>query len=215
MIDLHTHTVFSDGVLIPTELARRAEICGYTIIGIADHVDASNIDFVIPRLVRVSEILNRVNRIKMIPCAELTHIPPSQISALAKEARELGAQIVIVHGETIAEPVAPGTNRAALSAEIDILAHPGLITKEEALIAADVGICLEITARKGHSLTNGHVARLAKEAGAKLILSSDAHAPEDLMTDEWGKQVVLGAGLTGDDFKEMQVTAEALVLRIP
>jgi len=82
------------------------------------------------------------------------------------------------------------------------------------LIAADAGICLEITARKGHSLTNGHVARLAKEAGAKLVLSSDAHAPEDLMTDEWGKQVVLGAGLTGDDFKEMQKNAEALVLRI-
>jgi len=113
MIDLHTHTVFSDGVLIPTELARRAEICGYTIIGIADHVDASNIDFVIPRLVKVSETLNQVNKIKTIPCAELTHIPPSQISALAKEARELGAQVVIVHGETIAEPVAPGTNKAA------------------------------------------------------------------------------------------------------
>jgi histidinol phosphatase-like PHP family hydrolase len=211
MIDLHTHTVFSDGVLIPSELVRRAEVCGYTMIGIADHVDASNIDFVIPRLVAVAETLNQVNRIKTIPCAELTHVPPSQIAALAKEARALGARVVIVHGETIAEPVAPGTNRAALSSKIDILAHPGLISKEEVQMAADMGIYLEITARKGHSLTNGRVARFAKEVGAKLILSSDAHAPEDLMTDAWGEQVVLGAGLTGDDFKEMQKNAHALV----
>ena len=211
MIDLHTHTVFSDGVLIPSELVRRAEVCGYTIIGIADHVDASNIDFVIPRLVTVAKTLNQVNRIQTIPCAELTHVPPSQIAALAKEARALGARVVIVHGETIAEPVAPGTNRAALSSTIDILAHPGLIGKEEAQMAADMGIYLEITARKGHSLTNGHVARLAEEVGAKLILSSDAHAPEDLITDAWGEQVVLGAGLTGDDFKEMQENARTLV----
>lgn len=211
MIDLHTHTVFSDGELIPAELVRRAEVCGYTIVGIADHVDASNIDFVIPRIVDVSESLNQVNRITTIPCAELTHIPPSQISALAKKARVLGARIVIVHGETIAEPVAPGTNRAALSSEIDILAHPGLITREEVRMAADAGIYLEITARKGHSLTNGHVARLAGEGGAKLILSSDAHAPEDLMTDRWGEQVVRGAGLTHDDFKVMQKNALSML----
>jgi histidinol phosphatase-like PHP family hydrolase len=207
MIDLHTHTVFSDGVLIPAELVRRAEVCDYTIIGIADHVDASNIDFVIPRLVKVSKALNRVNRIRTIPCAELTHIPPSQISGLADEARALGARVVIVHGETIAEPVAPGTNKAALSAGIDILAHPGLITEQEVQMASEVGICIEITARKGHSLTNGHVARLSKKAGAKLILSSDAHAPEDLISDEWGKRVVLGAGLSVDDFKKMQKNA--------
>ena len=207
MIDLHTHTVFSDGALIPTELVRRAEVCGYTIIGIADHVDASNIDFVIPRLVKVAKTLNQVNRIRTIPCAELTHVPPPQICDLAKEARVLGAEIVIVHGETIAEPVPPGTNRAALCAEIDILAHPGLITEEEVQTASRVGICLEITARKGHSLANGHVAHLGKEAGAKLILSSDAHAPEDLMSDEWGKQVVLAAGLSFDDFEEMQKNA--------
>jgi histidinol phosphatase-like PHP family hydrolase len=211
MIDLHTHTVFSDGVLIPSELVRRAEVCGYTIIGIADHVDASNIDFVIPRLVAAAETLNQVNQIQTIACAELTHVPPSQIAALAKKARELGARVVIVHGETIAEPVAPGTNKAALSSKIDILAHPGLISKEEARMASDMGIYLEITARKGHSLTNGHVARLAGEVGAKLILSSDAHAPEDLMADVWGEQVVRGAGLTGDNFKEMQENARALV----
>ncbi|HEY3347739.1 MAG TPA: PHP domain-containing protein, partial [Nitrospirota bacterium] len=47
MIDLHTHTLFSDGVLIPAELVRRAEVKGYEAIGLTDHADSSNIDFIV------------------------------------------------------------------------------------------------------------------------------------------------------------------------
>jgi len=75
--------------------------------------------------------------------------------------REL--KIIVVHGETITEPVMPGTNKKALMSDIDILAHPGLISDDEAELAAEKGIYLEITARKGHSITNGHVAALDKK----------------------------------------------------
>ncbi len=211
MIDLHTHSIFSDGVLIPSELVRRAEVLGINAIGITDHADASNLDFIIPRIVAVAERLNRVNHIKTVPGIELTHVPPSQIGPLAEQARSLGAKIVVVHGETIAEPVVPGTNRAALSADIDILAHPGLISEEEVAIAAEKGIFLEISARKGHSLTNGHVAKLARKQGAELILNSDAHEPSDLITEQQAREIVLGAGLSQDDFERMQKNAESFL----
>ena len=211
MIDLHTHSIFSDGVLVPSELVRRAEVLGIKAIGITDHGDASNLDFIIPRIVAVLERLNYVNRIKAIPGIELTHIPPSQIGQLAEEARSLGAKVVVVHGETIAEPVIPGTNRAALAADIDILAHPGLISEEEVRMAAEKGIFLEISARKGHSLTNGHVAKLAKKLGAELVVNSDAHEPSDLVTEEQARRIVLGAGLSRDDFERMQKNAESLL----
>lgn len=211
MIDLHTHSIFSDGVLVPSELVRRAEVLGIKAIAITDHADASNLDFVIPRIVAVSESLNRVNHIKTVPGIELTHIPPSHIGPLAEQARSLGARIVVVHGETIAEPVVPGTNRAALAADIDILAHPGLISEEEVLMAAEKGVHLEISARKGHSLTNGHVAKLAKKHGARLLLNTDAHEPSDLITEQKARQIVLGAGLSQDDFEDMQKNAEALL----
>jgi histidinol phosphatase-like PHP family hydrolase len=211
MIDLHTHSIFSDGVLIPSELVRRAEVLGIKAIGITDHADASNLDFIIPRIVAVAERLNRVNHIKTVPGIELTHVPPSQIGPLAEQARSLGAKIVVVHGETIAEPVVPGTNRAALSADIDILAHPGLISEEEAVMAAGKGILLEISARKGHSLTNGHVAKLAGKHGAELVLNSDAHEPSDLITEQQAREIVLGAGLSQDDFDHMQKNAESLL----
>jgi histidinol phosphatase-like PHP family hydrolase len=194
MIDFHTHTLLSDGELLPTELVRRAVAIGYKGIGLADHVDVSNIDFVVPRIVKSAKNLTS-NKIKVVPGVELTHVPPKDIAALVKYARYNGIKLIIVHGETIVEPVIPGTNAAALDTGIDILAHPGLITLKEAKTAAKKGIYLEITTKKGHSLTNGHVAMTACKAGAKLVINTDSHAPDDLITRERAVSVLIGSGL--------------------
>jgi len=213
MIDLHTHSLFSDGVLLPSELIRRAEVAGYDIIGITDHADVSNYDFVLPRIISVCRQLNRSMTIRAVPGIELTHVPPGDIAGLAAEARRMGAAIIIVHGETIAEPVLPGTNRKALEADIDILAHPGLITAEEAQRAAGNNICLELTARKGHCLTNGHVARLAAANGAKLVLNSDTHGPGDFIDHAQAENIVCGAGLTRGDLQQLLENSASIVRR--
>jgi histidinol phosphatase-like PHP family hydrolase len=212
MIDLHTHSFFSDGVLVPSELVRRAEHKGLTAIGITDHGDLSNIDFIIPRIVAVSEQLNQVLKIRVIPGIELTHVPPAQIATAAQKSRELGARVIIVHGETLVEPVAPGTNHAALLSDIDILAHPGLIDESDVVLARERGILLEITARKGHSLSNGHVAALAKKHGTNLVINTDSHEPGDLIDGEFALKVILGAGLSEVDFVKMQNNAAKYIL---
>jgi histidinol phosphatase-like PHP family hydrolase len=214
MIDLHTHSLFSDGELIPSELVRRVEALGYEAVAITDHADSSSLDFIIPRIVRVAGDLNRTQTVRVIPGVELTHIPPIFLETLVGKARELGAKLVVVHGETIVEPVAPGTNSAALAAGVDILAHPGLLTREEAQVAAEKGIFLEISGRKGHSLTNGHVARLAGESGARLVLDSDAHSPGDFMPDALARKVAQGAGLPPSGFEELLSNARLLLERI-
>jgi putative hydrolase len=199
VFDLHTHSIFSDGELIPSELVRRAKFTGYRAIAITDHGDQSNVDFVIPRIVKVCHKLSEAYDIRVIPGIELTHVPPIYINELAKEVRALGARIVLVHGETIAEPVAPGTNLAALQSSIDILAHPGLITEEEASLACAKGIFLEITTRRGHSLTNGHVLKKARQCGAKLVLNTDTHSPDDLVSRDLAQNIARGAGMTEDE----------------
>jgi histidinol phosphatase-like PHP family hydrolase len=211
MIDLHTHTLFSDGVLIPSEHIRRFESLGYSAVAITDHADSSLLDFTIPRIVQVAEELNQSQSVKVIPGIELTHISPDLIARNVKRSRELGAKLVLIHGETIVEPVAPGTNRAGLEAAADMIVHPGLITMEEASLAAEKGVFLEISARAGHSLTNGHVARLANDVGAKLILSSDAHAPGDFMTEDFASKVVEGAGLPPDSLSAFLSNARQLL----
>ncbi|NOY68759.1 MAG: histidinol phosphate phosphatase domain-containing protein [Deltaproteobacteria bacterium] len=211
MIDLHTHSLFSDGALIPSELVRRAEEKGLTAIGITDHGDLSNLDFIIPRLVAVAGYLNSCMDIHVIPGIEITHVPPSLFAQAVDVARRLGARLVIAHGETIVEPVAPGTNRAAIDSKVDVLAHPGLISEADAMLAAKNGVCLEITARKGHSLTNGHVAALAKQVKAKLVINTDSHAPSDLIDMEFALRVVRGAGLLPNEFEAMQDNASEFI----
>ena len=213
MIDLHTHSLFSDGELIPAELTRRAAHAGYRAIAITDHADRSMFDLVIPRLLRVADELGQAWGLTVLAGIELTHIPPGDIAASADEARALGAQIIVCHGETLVEPVAPGTNRAALEADIDVLSHPGLLTAEEARLAAQRGVCLELSARKGHSLSNGHVARMALAHGAMLVVNSDAHAPGDLVPLEMARKVALGAGLSEEQFAQCRRNAEELVER--
>jgi len=195
MIDLHTHSFFSDGELIPSELIRRAEAIGYKAIAITDHVDASNIDFIVPKIVQAIRKLREYLSIEALPGAEITHAPPQTIPDLVKEARQLGAKIVVVHGETLVEPVKPGTNRAAIEAGADILAHPGLISEEDLLFAKEKGVTLEITARKGHSLSNGYVAKEAVRLGVRLCINTDSHSPSDLITKEFASKILLGSGI--------------------
>lgn len=196
MIDLHTHTLLSDGELLPSELVRRAEAKGYTAIALTDHVDASNIDFVIPRVVRVCKVLNRYWKIRAIPGAEITHAPVEEIRGLVRFARRSGAGIVIVHGETVSEPVIPGTNRAGIAAGCDILAHPGMISREDVKLAKAKGVYLEITTRKSHSKTNRRLLVMARDIGAKLVLNNDAHGGDDLVSGARARQLLtnLGAG---------------------
>jgi len=214
MIDLHTHTLNSDGVLIPTELWRRAQVKGYRYLGITDHVDASNFEEVFARIKTAADSLNGGAPPYLIPGLEFTHLPPDLIGPLTAKARALGVPLIVIHGETLAEPVALGTNRAALEADIDILAHPGLITREEVALAKKRGIHLELSARKGHSLANGHVAALAREVGALLVVNTDAHEPSDLISREQAGRVARGAGLLDTEVALLLANAEAFARRL-
>jgi len=213
MIDLHTHTIFSDGELLPAELIQRAEALGHRGIAITDHADMSNLDFVVPRLRAAVEQFNLYHRVRALAGVELTHVPPELIPGLIAQARALGAMIVVVHGQTIVEPVPEGTNWAAIEGGADLLAHPGLLTAEEARLAAQKGVALELSARKGHGLGNGRVARLALEYGAALLVNTDAHAPGDLITRAQAERVALGAGLEPGQLPALWAASERLLAR--
>jgi len=204
MIDLHTHTFFSDGELVPAEHLRRVEVLGYQAVAITDHADSSNLDFIVPRIVKAAHDLNRYSKTRLIPGIELTHVPPDLFKKLTLEARQLGALIVVGHGETVVEPVIAGSNLAAIEAGVDILAHPGLITEDDAKLAAKHGVLLELSGRKGHSLTNGHVAKMAGRVGAKLAVNADAHGPGDFLTVAMAQTVALGAGVSMEGYAEIR-----------
>jgi putative hydrolase len=196
VFDFHTHTFYSDGVLSPMEQARRAHVNGYGLIGMTDHMGIGGVDRLIEALRLDREVIETAWDLQVVVGVELTHVPANAIAKAAEHARAVGAEIVVVHGETPVEPVPAGTNRASVECGlVDVLAHPGFITLEEASMAADNGVFLEISARRGHSLTNGYVARMAQETGAHLIVNSDAHEPSDLLSSAFQSRVARGAGI--------------------
>jgi len=215
LIDLHTHTFASDGVLLPSELIRRAIAAGYRAIGITDHGDETNMEDLLQRAMKAAQVWAENETIEVIPGVEITHVPPDQIPALAARARELGAKVVVVHGETVTEPVAPGTNAAAVRCpDVDILAHPGLLSEEDAIAAAQNNVYLEITSRKGHSAANGRVAAVASKAGAGLLFGTDTHGPGDLATVDHARKILLAAGIADNSIDTVFANAERLLEKI-
>ena len=186
-----------------SELVRRAEVKGYSAIALTDHVDSSNIDFILPRIIKVCNVLNRHWKIRAIPGVEITHAPIQEIKSLVRFAKKRGAKIIIVHGETVSEPVIPGTNRAAIEAGCDILAHPGLITRKDMELAKLKGVCLELTTRKNHSSTNKRLFKMARSVGAKLVLDNDTHDSDDLVTLDQAKRVLKRIGANDTEIRSI------------
>ena len=170
-IDLHMHTFLSDGELLPIELARRAAVMNHEAIAFTDHASLSNLEDIISKCTK-DAILAEEYGLKVLPGVEITHVPPSKISEVSEKAKKMGAKIVVIHGETISEPVAPGTNHASVVCEyVDILAHPGFITEDDAKLAADNG----------------------------MVVDTDTHSPKDLITEERAIQIAMGAGLSNSE----------------
>ena len=199
MYDLHIHSLLSDGVLLPSEIARRYEEKGYQVIAITDHSDYSNIKTNTQAIIEFCQNWPKDSKIKVLPGIELTHIPLEQFLPLTKFARKAGIKIIIGHGESPVEPVTIGTNRAALLADINILAHPGNISAADALLAKEKGVFLEITTRRGHSQGNSHIVEIARKTGANLVIDNDSHKPEDILSINDLKNIALSAGLSQDE----------------
>ena len=165
--------------MLPIELIRRMSVTGYTTVAITDHVDTTNTE-------SVSEISFKFREsaqlFGVISCAAWrSPMSPLSDPALAKLAKDSGADIVVVHGETLVEPVAPGTNHAACACTyVDVLAHPGLIDPP-----------MQNCGKKRHG-TGAHFTgwpqqgewacrKVAREAGCQIVVDSDAHTPHDLL----------------------------------
>lgn len=213
--DFHMHTTMSDGELLPMELIRRAAAADHRAVALTDHASFSTLECVIDSVARDCKKADAWG-IEAIPGVELTHVPVRYIDEAVRKARKAGAELILIHGETPVEPVEKGTDHRAVSnPEVDILAHPGVVSIDDVELAAKNDVYLEITCRKGHSLANGHVASLAREAGAKLLVNTDLHSPSDLSTVEFANTVARGAGLTPDETRAALVeNADTLLKRL-
>ena len=214
LIDFHSHTRLSDGRHELAEWVDLAAANGYRVLGVSDHVGPRHAAEQVRRLCeQIAALPPRHDGVQVIAGCEITRVPPESIADIAACVREAGAQIVIVHGETGMDVPAPGVNRGAIEARVDILAHPGLITESDVQRAAELGVVLEISGRPVHSLTNGHVWQLARRYGAQVVIDSDSHVAADLFTAARRQLVARGAGLSDAEYRAAVQTARELAER--
>jgi histidinol phosphatase-like PHP family hydrolase len=200
IIDLHSHTFHSDGIATPTELIRYAQVAGYSVFAITDHVDLTNYKQVIDSILTLKNV--NFYPLIFIPGIEITHVLPDDISKIVNYARKMGIKWIGVHGETPTEPVIEGTNYAAIESRVDFLAHPGFITGTELKLAVKNNVWIELTARNGHSLTNGYIYQKGKNLGVNFIISSDSHKTSELFSKERYIATALGSGMSEGEFLE-------------
>ena len=213
MHSLHNHTFLSDGALVFSEVVNYHVEKNCKTVVFTDHADFGNLNEILAQTLRFIEKTKNSYDISLIPGVEITHVKPELYNEIVPEARELGAQIVIGHGESIAEKVPPGTNRSAILAGVDILAHPGVITENDVKLAAEKGVMLEITSKSGHCYTNGHVAKLARIFGAGLVPGFDSHLPEHILEKKQMDRILLGAGLDRNEITETYKNSDELIRR--
>lgn len=193
--DFHSHTFLTDGDASATNMWAAADRLGHRCLAITDHIGMEDPRPLLERLREESRAWEG-SELQTLIGVEVTDLPPRRIADAVRQARNAGAEVVIVHGETTSEPVLAGTNRAAVELnDVDVLAHPGFITVEEAELAKSHDVVLEISARAIHGMTNGHVVQTALQVGNDLVVDSDAHRTSQLVTAEDARRVARGAGV--------------------
>jgi putative hydrolase len=211
--DFHAHTYLTDGNESATSMWWAASRLRHRVLAITDHVGLEDPRPLLERLFAEAKAFENGSMATLVG-VELTLVPPPRLAATARSARKAGAQIVIVHGETTAEQVPAGTNRAAVeSGEIDVLAHPGFLTMRDAERAAANGTALELSGRPLHGRTNGHVARTALLAKADLVVDSDAHDTNQLLDMELAETIARGAGLNTAEVQRAVAEAPARLFK--
>ena len=193
--DFHSHTFLTDGTTAPTDMWLHADRLGHSVLAITDHVSLDDPRPLLRRLASEARAfedgpIDPPHRSGSVDGAGRTHQsggpgrPAGGGPDRHRPRRDPGGN------------GSPGTNHAAIDCrDVDLLAHPGLLDPRDAELARAHGTFLEISGRRGHSLANGHVARVALEAGADLVVDSDAHAPDQLLGIEIARKIAHGAGL--------------------
>ena len=189
MIDFHIS--IQQGVGVASAL-RYASLAGIRFAGLVMPSDGTDLS-------RIADFSAQVRRLSLYANVEawagveLCHIPPALLPEAVREAREAGARLVLVYGESIMDQVEQGTNFAAIEAGADIITHPGLVDAETAAFAAERGVAFEFTSCPRHALSNAHTAAMALKHGVPLVRGSNARQAEELTTRAFWPSVIKGA----------------------
>ena len=216
--DLHSHTTATDGHADIETMARAAQAAGLEYLAITDHSQAlamaNGLDehcaLDHARAIRATN--DRLDGITLLAGIECDIRPDGQLDLAEDCLAELDIVIASVHS-AFGQPEEAMTARILRAMEspvVDAIGHPTgrlLLRREpyrvnvEDLIAtaARFGVALEINCQVDRLDLSDADARLARDRGVKLIISTDSHSPTSFELLHWGILVARRAWARPDD----------------
>lgn len=197
--DLHAHTSSTDGHNTLEEMARAALGHGYKYIGITDHSKhvtvAHGLDekAVRARIKEIERINRKIKGITILKGMEVDILEDGKLDLEDSVLKELDFTVCAVHYKfnLSRQKQTERIIRAMDNPYFNILAHPtGRLIHERNPYEVDMGRLISAARKRGCILElNSHPMRLdlndidcklAKDSGAKVALSTDAHSVADL-----------------------------------
>ncbi len=218
--DLHSHTTLSDGVGSLEEMAAAAKALGYEYLAITDHSEShgfgNNVepDRLWQRIEEISEFNHENHGIRLLSGSEVNIHTDGSVDYDDDLLRALDWVIASIH-TGFSEDESKNTDRMIAAIEnplVDCIGHPTgrLINQRdpyplniERIIAATAehDTLIEINGNpRRRDLSEIH-ARMAAEAGVKIVLNTDAHRPETLGYMEYAIATARRAWLTAAQVK--------------
>ena len=216
--DLHSHTTATDGQADIETMARAAMAAGLDYLAITDHSQAlamaNGLDETraLEHAAAIREVNARLPGITVLAGIECDIRADGQLDLSEECLAQLDIVIASVHS-AFGQDESQMTKRILKAIEspvVDIVGHPTgrlLLRREpyrvdiEQLVdaAARHGVALEINSQVHRLDLNDAHARLARDRGVKLVVSTDSHTPESFKLLEWGVLVARRAWLQPED----------------
>jgi DNA polymerase (family X) len=206
--DLHMHTTETDGRDTLEVMAQAAAARGLQYIAITDHsqnlamANGMNEERALAHAARVRSLNGRYGALTLLAGVECDILPDGRMdladdclalldlvigsvhSALSQSEDEMTARLIRAIEHPHVDAIGHPTNRL-------LLRRPASQVHIEKVIdaAAANGVALEINSNPNRlDLSDSH-ARLARDRGVKLLISSDAHSTNELEFPQWGVMV--------------------------
>jgi DNA polymerase (family 10) len=216
--DLHMHTTETDGRDDLETMAAAAQAMGHRYIAITDHSQAlamaNGLDErrTLEHAARVRALNGRFEGLTLLAGIECDILADGRLDLADDCLAQLDIVVASVHSQMTQEP-AQITDRLLRALEcpwVDVLGHPTarrLLRRDPmrfdfdavASAAARVGVAMEINCQWERLDLNDNYARVARDRGVKIVISTDAHSTLELKNQHWGVQTARRAWLQPDD----------------
>ena len=197
--DLHSHTRWSDGRATMLEMAEGARAMGYRYLCVTDHsprikvVNGLDAQRLLAQSQEMAEVQKKVRGVTLLQGIEVDILEDGALDLPDQVLEILDFVIASPHVKLRQDPPAMTERmlRAVAHPHVDLIGHPTgrrpgsregatydfeLVFKE----AAEHGVAVEIDCDPARMDLSPEMARLALECGCDFVLSSDAHAPNEL-----------------------------------